>query len=134
MVILSTFALSIAAFVKEHSPIKPESQIQLIEVNDTVNIKTIYVYDTVVQYIEMITLPETVKVDTSAIIRDYLKFALMESNQDQNDVYEKDSVIEANKKNIKIIYHTIEEKDTFIKYIEKPDEPANTNLFKRNKK
>jgi hypothetical protein len=91
-------------------------------------------YDTVVQYIEMITLPETVKVDTSAIIRDYLKFALMESNQDQNDVYEKDSVIEANKKNIKIIYHTIEEKDTFIKYIEKPDEPANTNLFKRNKK
>ena len=142
ILILATLALSATLFIKDlsHSEIITEQQ-QIIELTDTVNLKTIYIYDTIVKYINIKNEVIEVEVDTITIINEYLKSTQQSGKTNLGmksaEFVRADTGNARETKNLRIIHHIYEKKDTFIKYIEKPDEPINNStLFqrKRNKK
>lgn len=137
LIIAGTFVFSVIDFIKpDQNNIETKTHIQNIEIKDTVNIRTVYIHDTVVTYIRLDTAYEEITIDTSAIIREYLNTiqALNELDEGTEPVQNIVKDTTERGKNLQIIYHTFETKDTFIKYMEKPEETDNTSLFKRRRK
>jgi len=134
ILIVSTFFLSLFAFMKSSN--LHHNNIIEHRGTDTLTVKTVYIYDTVINYVSMDESARNAVADTAGIIRRYLEInelrptpAPITLNTENPDP---ENTTTERAKDMRVLHHTIQKRDTFIKYIEKPVQPVNdSNPIKR---